>query len=644
MKDYLGCILARALSGILCLLPVRLSLWIGRRFGDIMFFFNKKRRMICYANLKAAFCREKTPAQLIMISRGVYRNLGCVLVELLRFPAMNEDHIRKYIKINGRQHIDEARARGKGTVVLTAHFGNWELAGLVAGFLKLPLSVLAREQKHSKLNQLLNSYRQLTGCKVISKGFSTRQLIKALMANEMIGILTDQDAGKQGFFVDFFGRPTSTHSGGFIFAQRTGATLMPTFMVRDRGPFHRIDILEPIRNADEGGEIKKPLEEFSRILEGYIRKYPEQWLWVHKRWKSTPKRSILILSDGKAGHLNQSLAVARIMARYREEKGYAPENTECRVVEIVYKNPFARVLLALWSATASSRCQGCMKCVRACLTKESYDNVMGVYADVIISCGSAAAPANIFLARENKAKNIVIMTPSLVRMSAFTLAIVPRHDHPARLRNVLVTIGSPNMMSKEVIEREASRFSSELNLGEAVRVGILLGGETPDFHMDADVVMKIVAQVQERAVRNDLEILITTSRRTPAAVEEALKRGLAGFPRCRLLIIASEKNPDGAVAAILGLSRVVIVSGESMSMVSEAVTAGKPTLVFALQRKGRKKTRHDALVEDLAAAGLVRRAGVDDIGAQLDAALGGKVAGTRLNDYENIYNAIGGLV
>lgn len=647
MKDYLGYITVRFLSFIFCILPLQFGLFIGRCIGAVIFFINKKRRVIAYANLKAAFCKEKKPGEIKKIVKGVYRNLGQVFIEILRFPVTDKRYIERFVDFKGLERIEEGVSRGKGTVLLTAHFGNWELSSLAGGLAGLPLSVLAREQKHTRLNDLLNSYRQMAGCKIIKKGFSTRQLVKALRSKEVVGILTDQDAGKLGVFVDFFGRPTSTHSGAFVFAQKTGARILPTFIVRQEGPYHKVDILKPIEfknGQDSKPDIASAIQEFSHVLESYVRKHPEQWLWVHKRWKSTPYRSILILNDGKAGHLNQSIAVANIIQKHREDRGCRIENTPYNVIDVKYKNNFLRGLFTLCSKFSSSGCQGCMRCAKFCLEKKSYQKLIGTYADIVISCGASLEPLNVLMARENNAKNVIIMKPNLVSSKNFNLAIIPRHDRPRARKNILVTTGSPNRISEELVQEEAQKFSSRLDLKAPFKLGLFLGGNNPDYEMGADLIKNIISQIKAASERFDLEILATTSRRTPKEVASILKEELAKFPRCKLLVVANEKNVDGAVPAILGLSKVVLVSGESISMISEAASSGKYTMVFPLDNKSAQQTRHDKLVRELDKTGFIKLVDPGRIEEGIEKALNPKNHLKRLNDYEKIYNAVGRLL
>ena len=285
-----------------------------------------------------------------------------------------------------------------------------------------------------------------------------------------------------------------------------------------------------------------------------------------------------------------------------------------------------------------------MACVKFCLDDKTYRKLMGTYADIVISCGSSLGPLNVLLSRENNAKNIIIMKPSLVSLKRFNLAIIPKHDKPSRQKNVLVTTGSPNRISENFIQKHAQRFSSELGLKKSLKLGLLLGGDNPDYKMAPELIKNVITQMKAMSKEFDLDILATTSRRTPKKVVELLKENLAKFPGCKLLVIASEKNIDGTIPAILGLSKIVLVSGESISMISEAASSGKHTLVFPLERKTTRRTRHDSLVTKLDRAGFIELTGVDEIGRRIENALKSKTSLKKLNDYERIYNVVGGLL
>ncbi|MDP2911309.1 MAG: ELM1/GtrOC1 family putative glycosyltransferase, partial [Candidatus Omnitrophota bacterium] len=499
--DFSGFIIVKAFSMFLWRIPLRPALWLGRRMGDIVYRTNLKRRAIAYANLKAAF-PEKDLIELRKITRAHFQNLGMSVIELLKLPVMSNAYLGRHVKIENMERIKASLEKGKGVILLTAHFGNWEISSLAVSLNGYTMSVFAREQKYEKLNNLLNGFRQSTGCKVITKGFSVKDIIKTLNNNGIVGMLSDQDAGANGVFVDFFGRPASTAQGPVAFSSKTGAAILPSFIWRVGTDKHTARVGEQFELVNTGNkkeDMKQNLQRAAGILEGYIRKFPEQWLWSHKRWKSTPQRTVIVLGDGKAGHLNQAMAVAemieealgsRLEARGIEEKPIVKIHT----VDVRFKNNFTRMLLNLAGIFASRRCQGCLRCLKFCLTKESYEAVKNKYADIVISCGASTVASNIFLKYENNAKNIVIMKPGMGRTGKFDLVILPRHDTNSdtvcrhRWRHTvseLVTEGAPNRITEDAMEEAMSRLKAggwrlEGNAG----IGVLIGGDAKGFKLE----------------------------------------------------------------------------------------------------------------------------------------------------------------
>ncbi len=235
MADYLAYIAVKFLNKLFSLMPIRLALWIGMRLGTLAFLFNRKRRVIAYANLKAAFAGEKSPKELKGLTKKVYQNLLQTFVEVLNLTKVNKKYVDKYVKVINMERVERASKSGRGTILLTAHFGGWELSNLVSAIVGYPILVLAREQKLGRINELLNQLRESKGCKVIRKGISMKNIIMALRDKQIVGVLSDQDAGKNGTFVTFFGRPTSSHSGPMEMAKRTGSIILPNFIVRVKG-------------------------------------------------------------------------------------------------------------------------------------------------------------------------------------------------------------------------------------------------------------------------------------------------------------------------------------------------------------------------------------------------------------------------
>src|SRR3989338_6852339 len=242
MIDSLACFAVKLTGGLVCLLPATAAYWLGRRLGDIARLAKPSRAHIAYVNLAFAFGNRYTPREHLAIVRRSFRNLGEGLIEMLRLPLMDAAYVDRYIHVEGMAHLDEALALGRCIIFLTCHLGNWELSSIVAALKGYPIMALAREQKYPKLNRLLNSYREAKGCRIVPKGMSLRAMVRALHQNQIIGIVADQDAGRTGVLLELFGRPASTAPGPVAMALRTGATVLPVFITRLRGPHHRITL------------------------------------------------------------------------------------------------------------------------------------------------------------------------------------------------------------------------------------------------------------------------------------------------------------------------------------------------------------------------------------------------------------------
>ena len=502
-------------------------------------------------------------------------------------------------------YIDNALVKGRGLIFLTGHFGNWELSSITSALIDLPLLVLVREQKMKRLNDALNMLRESKGCKVVKKGMATREIYEHLEKNGIVGILSDQDAGKKGVFVNFFGRPTSTARGAFALSQKTGAVIIPTFMARIKGPYYKLILGSPIEVAgDESGEFEA-MQKFASALEKYVRKYPQQWLWLHKRWKSTTLRKVVVLNDGKTGHLNQSLAIFERIKEGRREFDYSDADTELKIIDVKYRTKAHRTAMAVLSNFAANYSLVRMKCLKLCLTGESYNKLKESYADIVISCGSAAVAANLLFSKENNAKSIILMKPSLVSSKRFDLVIIPEHDKAPRRRNVVTTFGAPNLITQERLERDLRSLEKMVNLEGKRNIGLFVGGENKDYKFDTLLVKNVLENVVGAAEELDMNLLVTTSRRTSGDISDFLRRELKKTDLTKLLIIANERNPEWAVGGILAASDVVVVSGESSSMLSEAASSGKHVVVFRPRRKSAagKDNKHELFLNRLDSKG-----------------------------------------
>jgi len=665
---------------ILRKLPIEHALRIGRRIGGLIYSLYTKRRSVAYANLKAAFGHHTKPRQLKNITKKAFQNLTQTGIEVLRFPAVDKAYINKYMRFESLEEIAKAGAHGKGVIVLTAHFGNWELSSLGGALHGYPQDVFVRQQKHSKLNALLNNYRALGGRHVITKGLATRELIRALRENRTVSILTDQDGGWSGYLVEFFGRLASTPGGAISFALKLGSKVLPHFAIREKGPKHLVIIdppMELISHDDRHSDIQVNLQQFTDILQHYITKYPQQWLWLHKRWKTSPSRRVSILSDGKAGHLNQSLAIARQLEKATRQKAakdprvsllreiedkassssYDIKPGKARLDQLIYsqkvinvrfKNKFFKYLLNLCSLFASPRCQGCMRCLKICLSKDSYREVIFNYADVLVSCGSALAGVNRFLAMENNAKSVVAMKPGIASIRKFNLVVMPKHDKPRKSRNVVITDGAPNSVDPEYLSGTSNKL--KLNLDEKLTIGLFIGGNTRRFNLGVGMAADILEQAIAAAEKLDAQLLVTTSRRTSKYIEELFKKKLSGYDRCKLLVLANQANVPGTMPAMLAASQILVVSGESISMVSEAASCGnKATLVFEPEYKKTllkriSRDRHKSFLKNLASKKQIILVKPKELSSVIYKLWQNGQTTEKLNDSKAIYEAVKNLI
>jgi KDO2-lipid IV(A) lauroyltransferase len=628
-------------------MPIGVNLFLGRSIGGVAFVVNKKRRLIAYPNLKAAFTKEKSPEELRAITKDVYVNLVQAFSEIVSLTKVSKDYVNRYVEVVNMERIENAAKSGRGTMLLTAHFGDWELSSLVSAMKGFPITVLAREQKMKRMNELLNELRESKGCKVVRKGMSTKNILKELYKNNIVGILSDQDAGKKGTFVNFFGRPTSAHIGPFEIAKHTNSIILPNFIVRTKGPFHKLYLEEyiDVRQSEGRQGLVDGLQKYMSLLEKYVRLHPAQWLWMHKRWKSTPRRTVLVLNDGKAGHLNQSLAVARQIQRARMTQNYTPADTDIVVVDVKYKSKLSRAILTFASIFASWRCHGRMGFMKMCLERDSYDKLMKRYAEFVVSCGSSLAPVNIYMSKENNAKNVVVMDPAIpFSRGRFNFIIAPKHDNMRRGKNIVTTTLAPNLVNAKALEAAAEDIRKRVSIAADNVIGLLIGGDNPEFTLSDNLLKRTLADVLKVCESNDAELLVTTSRRTGKAQEAIIKATLQKNPRCKLLVIANENNPEGTLAGILALSNVVIVSGESISMVSESVSSGKKTVVFSLDKKKGGMTKHEQALESLAHGGYISIARQGELISLVGRTLKDTKPAKMVDDTEKIYEAMRALI
>ncbi|MBN2453787.1 MAG: lysophospholipid acyltransferase family protein [Candidatus Omnitrophica bacterium] len=284
---YLG----RCLAFIIYLFPLRMGLILASLLGRIAFGLVPKYRNLALENLRAAF-PEKGEAEIRRIAIGVFENLAKVGIELINFPKITKDNLDRFVTVENIGIFDEARKKGNGIIVLTAHFGNWELLAMTIRLKGYPGAAVGRRIYFHKFDRYLNELRKTGLVNVIDRTESPRRFLKVLRSNEILGMLADQDVDSvEGVFVNFFGTPAYTPIGPAVLASVTGAALVPVFIVR-KGLRHRFIVEKPVELVDTGNkeaDILTNTQKWSDVVESYIKKYPDHWVWMHRRWKTRPK-------------------------------------------------------------------------------------------------------------------------------------------------------------------------------------------------------------------------------------------------------------------------------------------------------------------------------------------------------------------
>lgn len=263
----------------------RFSGWLGRRLYRLM----KKRREIARDNLKQALGHKLSDEQIEKIVIGVFENLTRTFLEFPRFKKLGYEGIKKFITPAGKEYLDRANQEGRGAIILTAHFGNWEMLGGYLTQYGYKATAMVKVQHNEKVDKLINGFRKVFNIEIIYIGKTNlREVIRALKSNHFVFNLPDQHDPSESMILDFFGRKTTVARGPALFSLKTNCPIIPLLLRRD--DYNRFVIMpgEPIY-PNPSGDLERDVIEITRkymkFLEDSIEKYPEQWMWTHRRWK-----------------------------------------------------------------------------------------------------------------------------------------------------------------------------------------------------------------------------------------------------------------------------------------------------------------------------------------------------------------------
>jgi len=288
--EYAAVLAVRFAIGVL---PSVVASALGAMVGLAFYTLDRAHRRVALTNLTQSFPR-RTPAELRKIARGMFRHFGRLLFEMLKFSTLSDAAMRRRVEFEGEDRARHAYAQGKGVLFFTGHFGFWELHAIVHGLQLEPIGVLARALDNPYLNRLLEDLRTRTGNSVIYRQGAVRRVLKTLNAGQGVAMLIDQHMhGPDAIWVDFFERPAATTSALAALALRTGAPVVPVFALPLPGGRYRMIYEHAVAPpaADSSDAIRDFTQRCTDVLEMYVRRHPELWLWMHRRWRGQVTRN-----------------------------------------------------------------------------------------------------------------------------------------------------------------------------------------------------------------------------------------------------------------------------------------------------------------------------------------------------------------
>lgn len=280
-------------------LPLAYLLVLGAGLGKLTFSILRIRRRVALENLMHAF-PEKSATELKTIACRSYENFGRMMLEYLRLPGLAPEELQRRIGFampREQNSYEQALRLGKGAICMTGHFGNWEYMGALVAQMQYPMVYLYQEQNNPYVDAMIRRIRTKMNMPSIPRGAALRGILKALREKKFVAILADQDAGSNGIFVDFLGRPASTAQGPAAFVLKTQAPIVFCVAIREPHGRHRVEAELLTFNFSENDvsaeeeKLRRITETWTKVLEKYIRQYPDHWFWMHRRWKTKPALS-----------------------------------------------------------------------------------------------------------------------------------------------------------------------------------------------------------------------------------------------------------------------------------------------------------------------------------------------------------------
>lgn len=281
----------KLLSRLVCQLPLAMRLSIGNAAGEFCWLFvPTRRKRMATQNIMRSLQLDEQAAK--HIAKKSATRFGRMFIEVLSFPLLNKTNVEEIVAFTGLDNLLGALSKGKGVLIATGHSGNWELFGNALALHGLPIVGVAQKQTNEAMDKFINEYRTMFGMHVAYKT-GVREMVRLLSEGKMIGLLMDQDAGDMGVFVDFFGESASTPTGAAALARMKDTPIVPAFIIETSPGKHNVIFHKPIevqKTKDRDSDVLITTQLLTNIVEAHIRKYPQEWFWLHNRWKHKPKK------------------------------------------------------------------------------------------------------------------------------------------------------------------------------------------------------------------------------------------------------------------------------------------------------------------------------------------------------------------
>lgn len=285
--------------------PRRAFVRLGSMLGRFVFDVLKIRREVAIANLQTAF-PDRARGELVEIARRSYGQLGGSLLEFASLPGMDGEELRRCVRFENLEALERARAGGRGAMMVTAHFGSWELFGAAFVSRGHDTTFFVKRQKNPLVADLQDDIRRRAGIEIVTEGPAVAKgVLRALRQGHLVGILPDQDARRHGVWVEFLGRPASTFKGPAFFAYRANVPILPAYVRRTENGDHVGVMLEPIYpdvSREQEAEVFRLTQAYTDLMTTWIRRHPEHYFWVHRRFKSTPPDPVPWLAEYRREH------------------------------------------------------------------------------------------------------------------------------------------------------------------------------------------------------------------------------------------------------------------------------------------------------------------------------------------------------